>query len=472
MKKIDTNNSRKRKSQVSRVNSAAHPPGRTDGIRGACRGGGCAEAVKSDRYDLRAMMTMESVLDPANLNAAHKRVVANKGAPGVDGMKVSELEEYIRQNWEKIRTWLLEDKYRPMPVRKVEIEKDGGGTRTLGIPTVLDRFIQQAVLQVLQPYFDPLFSEHSYGYRPGRKATDAALKARSYVKEGKRWVVDMDLEKFFDRVNHDTLMVRLWRHIPDKRILHLIRRYLKAGMMEGGLVSPREEGTPQGGPLSPLLSNILLDELDKELEKRGHCFVRYADDCNIYVASQAAGERVLDSLEKFLSEKLRLTVNRSKSAVDRPWRRKFLGYSVTSNFKPKMRIDKTRIQKLKRKVKGVLRGARGRSLNHSIEALNPKLRGWMSYYRATECKSVLLELDQWIRVRLRVVIWRQWKQPKTRLRNLKKLGLPEEQARMAAWNRRGPFWNATYKYVGIALPPRWFEDRGLLSLHTLHHNWS
>lgn len=468
MKKIDTGNSPKGKDSVGRVNAATHPPEVAEGIREGRRAGSRPKAVDTERYDLQEMMTMEEVVARENLNAAYRRVVANKGSPGVDGMKVNELGDYIRTHWEKIEGWLLSDKYRPKPVLKVEIEKPGGGIRTLGIPTVLDRFIQQALLQVLQPYFDPLFSEHSYGYRPGRRATDAVQMARGYIEEGKRWVVDMDLEKFFDRVNHDVLMVRLWRHIPDKRILRLIRRYLQAGMMEGGVVSPRAAGTPQGGPLSPLLSNILLDEMDKELEKRGHRFVRYADDCNIYVASRAAGERVLESLEKFLSEKLRLKVNRSKSAVDRPWKRKFLGYSVTVNRKPKLRAAPESVRKLKKNVKEVLRKGRGRSVRQTIAILNPKLRGWIGYFRYVETTGILTELDGWIRRRLRCVFWRQWKRPKTRYRKLRQLGLPEERARASAGNGRGPWWNAGASHMNHALRKSWFDRHGLISLATQH----
>lgn len=472
MKKIATENSPRERGTDGRVNVTTHPSDKADGIRGICRSGSQAEAVKAERDDQQAKMTMEEVLKPENLNRAYKRVVANKGSPGVDGMRVEQLGNYLEQNMEKLADWLRDDKYRPKPVRKAEVEKPGGGTRMLGVPTVVDRFIQQALLQVLQPYFDARFSDHSYGYRPGRDGTQAVLKARGYVEEGKRWVVDMDLEKFFDHVNHDVLMARLWRHIADKRILHLIRRYLKAGMMADGLICSRSEGTPQGGPLSPLLSNILLDELDKELEKRGHRFVRYADDCNIYVASQRAGERVLDNVEKFLSQKLRLKVNRNKSAVDRPWKRKFLGYSITSNYKPRTRIAKESIRKLKKKVKKTLKGARGRKLERTISELNPQLRGWMYYFRYTQAPSVLKELDAWIRIRLRVIIWRQWKRPRTRLRKLKQLGLSTEQAVMSAWNRRGPTWNARYKYVAIALSAKWFANQGLLSLEILHRRLS
>ncbi|MFQ5696441.1 MAG: group II intron reverse transcriptase/maturase, partial [Terriglobia bacterium] len=291
---------------------------------------------------------MEEVLRRENLRAAHARVVRNGGAPGIDGMTVEALMPYCREHWGRIREDLLSGTYMPQAVRRVEIPRpDGKGTRTLGIPTVLDRLIQQALLRVLQPMFDPTFSEGSFGFRPGRSAHGAVERAREHIAAGYRWVVDLDLDKFFDRVNHDVLMARVARRVKDKRVLRLIRRYLQAGMMAGGLMSPRTEGTPQGGPLSPLLSNILLDELDCELARRGHRFVRYADDCNVYVRSKAAGERVRTSLERFLRERLRLRVNRDKSAVARPWQRKFLGYSVTVHREPKLRVAPQSVKRLK-----------------------------------------------------------------------------------------------------------------------------
>lgn len=468
MRRTDPENSPKERGSAGRGDPATPPPWEADGIRSKRREGSHAEAVKTERNDPRERMTMEAVLSPENLNAALRRVVSNKGAPGVDAMTVGELEGHLKENWERIADWLLSDRYRPKPVRKVEIEKPGGGIRVLGIPTVLDRFIQQALLQVMQPCFDPHFSEHSYGFRPGRSAAQAVQAARGHIEEGKRWVVDMDLEKFFDRVNHDVLMVRLWRHIADKRILHLIRRYLQAGMMEGGLASPRSEGTPQGGPLSPLLSNILLDDLDKELERRGHRFVRYADDCNIYVASREAGERVLDSIEKFLEKDLRLKVNRAKSAVDRPWSRKFLGYSVTASREPKLRVAAESVRKLKKNVKEILRKGRGRSVKRTIADLNPKLRGWMVYFRHTQCPSILPEIDSWLRRRLRCIVWRQWKRPKTRRRKLRQLGLSLERARTSAGNGRGPWYNAGSQAMNHALPINWFDRLGLINLHACH----
>ena len=312
------------------------------------------------------MTLMDKVVSRENLLLAHRRVVQNKGAPGVDGMSVEELWAFCQKHWPAIRERLLKGTYVPQPVRKVEIPKSGGkGTRTLGIPTVLDRLIQQAALQVLSPIFDPTFSDGSFGFRPGRSTHDAVRRARQHMAAGHRWVVDMDLEKFFDRVNHDVLMARLRRRVEDRRVLVVINRYLQAGMMEGGIVSPRTEGTPQGGPLSPLLSNVLLDELDRELERRGHRFVRYADDCNVYVKSKRAGERVMESLERFLREKLRLKVNRDKSTVARPWERKFLGYSVTTHHQPKLKVAKESVKRFKDKLRQAFGMGRGRKIGRA-----------------------------------------------------------------------------------------------------------
>jgi group II intron reverse transcriptase/maturase len=349
-------------------------------------------------------------------------------------------------------------------VRRVEIPKPGGGVRQLGIPTVLDRLIQQALHQVLQPMFEPTFSEASYGFRPGRNAHQALRRAQQYVASGKRWVVDMDLEKFFDRVNHDLLMSKLAKQIGDARALVLIRRYLTAGMMTEGLVQPRTEGTPQGGPLSPLLSNILLTDLDRELERRGHAFCRYADDCNIYVGSKRAGEDILASLTGFLCERLKLTVNRAKSAVARPWQRKFLGYSLTWHPEPKLRIAPASLQKLTDKVRELLRGARGRSVGATIGLLNPVLRGWAAYFQLAQTKRALEQQDGWVRRRLRCILWRQWKRPRTRQRNLMQQGLTWERAWHSAYNGRGPWWNAGASHMNAAYPKSWFDARGLVSL--------
>jgi RNA-directed DNA polymerase len=408
---------------------------------------------------------MEEVVCRENMLAAYQRVVGNKGAAGVDGMTVDELMPMLRERWQDIRDELLGDRYVPQPVRKVDIPKSGGkGVRMLGIPTVLDRLIQQALLQVLQPYVDPTFSEHSFGFRPGRSAHQALEKAREHIAAGHRWVIDMDLEKFFDRVNHDVLMSRLARRIEDKRILRLIRRYLQAGMMEGGLVSPRTQGTPQGGPLSPLLSNVLLDELDKELERRGHRFVRYADDCNVYVRSRRAGERTLTSIERFLRKRLRLQVNREKSAVDRPWKRKFLGYTFTMHYQPKLKVAPESVKRFKGRVREMFRRGRGRSLRRLLEELRPVLIGWTSYYRKSQVRITFEELDQWIRRKLRAILWRQWKRPWTRAKNLIRRGLAHVRAWVSATNGRGPWWNAGARHMNQAVPTRYLRQLGLVSL--------
>lgn len=414
-------------------------------------------------------MLMEEVLRRENVLAAYERVVHNGGAPGVDGMTVDELMPFCREHWARIRSELLGGTYVPKPVRRVEIPKpDGKGTRALGIPTVLDRLIQQALLQVLTPIFDPTFSGGSFGFRPGRSAHGAVARAREHIAAGFRWVTDLDLEKFFDRVNHDVLMARVAKRVRDKRVLLLIRRYLTAGVMEGGLVSPRSEGTPQGGPLSPLLSNILLDELDKELERRGHRFVRYADDCNVYVRSKAAGERVMASLERFLREVLRLKVNRDKSAVARPWERKFLGYTVTVHREPKLRVAPQSVKRLKGKLRPILRRGRGRNLAGVVEELGPIIRGWVAYFRMVGVKASFEELDAWVRRKLRVILWRQWKRPGTRLRELRRRGLDAARAASSAYNGRGPWWNAGASHMKEAVPTAALRRMGLVSFVDEH----
>ncbi len=407
---------------------------------------------------------MGTVCERGNLMLAYDRVVKNKGAAGVDGIGTAKFKEHLKQHWPTIKAKLLAGEYIPSPVRRVDIPKPQGGVRTLGIPTLTDRLIQQALHQVLSPIFEADFSEHSYGFRPGRNAHQAVKAARQYVAAGRRVVVDMDLEKFFDRVNHDLLMQKLSTKIDDGRVLCLIRRYLEAGMMAEGMVSQRTEGTPQGGPLSPLLSNILLTELDRELECRGHAFCRYADDCNIYVKSKTAGERVMASITRFLADTLKLTVNAAKSAVAFPWERKFLGYSLTWHKAPKLRIAPTSLKRLEGKIREVLQGARGRSLTAVITELNPILRGWMAYFKLTETKRALEELDGWIRHKLRCMLWRQWKRPYTRAKNLMKAGLTEERAFRSAFNQRGPWWNSGARHMNQAFPKSFFDRLGLVSL--------
>jgi RNA-directed DNA polymerase len=409
---------------------------------------------------------LEAVVERENMWRALKQVERNKGAAGVDNMTVEQLRAYLREHWLGIREELLAGDYHPQPVRKVEIPKPGGsGMRMLGIPTVLDRLIQQALQQVLSPLFEVSFSESSYGFRPRRSAQQAVLKAREYVREGRRWVVDIDLEKFFDRVNHDVLMSRLARRIKDKRVLRLIRRYLQAGMMSNGLTTVRREGTPQGGPLSPLLSNILLDELDKELERRGHKFCRYADDSNIYVQSRSAGERVMKSITRFLEQRLRLKVNAEKSAVARPWERKFLGYSLTWHREARLKVAASSVSRVKEKLREIFRRGRGRNVGRLIEAeLTPLLRGWMNYFRLAEVKGIFDELESWIRRKLRCLIWRQGKRPYARAKYLMRRGLAKAQALKSAMNGRGPWWNAGAAHMHAAFPKSYFDRCGLLSL--------
>jgi RNA-directed DNA polymerase len=407
---------------------------------------------------------IEIMLGRANMELAYRKVVSNKGAPGVDGMTTEDLKAHLQINWLTVKEELMTGRYKPQPVKQVEIPKPDGGVRKLGIPTVMDRLIQQALHQILNPIFDPIFSESSYGFRPGRSAHQAILKAKEYIAEGRRWVVDLDLEKFFDKVNHDILMSRVARKVKDKHILLLIRKYLQAGIMIGGIETIREEGTPQGGPLSPLLSNILLDELDKELETRGHKFCRYADDCNVYVKSKESGERVMKSIKALLEKRLKLKVNEEKSKVERPWKRKFLGYTVTNEKKSRITIAKKTIDRMKDKIREKIGQGRGRSLATTIKELQPLLRGWISYFRYTEVDSALKELDSWIRRKLRKILWKQMKQPKTRAKEMMKQGVAEEMARKTAGSRKGAWRNAMTKAMHIAFPISFFESMGLISL--------
>ena len=407
---------------------------------------------------------MEAVLERGNLMKAYERVLRNKGASGVDGIGVSEFKEHLKRHWPTIRARLLAGEYIPAPVRRVDIPKPQGGVRTLGIPTLTDRMIQQALHQVLSPLFEPGFSDSSYGFRPGRSAHQAVEAAGEHVAAGNRWVVDLDLEKFFDRVNHDIVMGKLAQEVGDARVLKLIRRYLEAGMMADGLISPRREGMPQGGPLSPLLSNILLTELDRELECRGHRFCRYADDFNVYVKSEKAGHRLMAKLEAFLWIRLKLKVNSTKSAVARPWEWQFLGYRVMGFKESRLSIAKGSRQRFADKVRAGLRKARGRNLARAIEALNPLLRGWAAYFRLVKTKRPFLALDGWIRHKLRAILWRQWKRVYTRARHLMKAGLSEVRAWKSATNGRGPWWNSGASHMNAAFPKVYFDRLGLVSL--------
>jgi RNA-directed DNA polymerase len=408
---------------------------------------------------------LEQVVERDNMVKAYRRVRQNRGAAGINGMTVEALHDFLQRNWPGIKAQLLSGTYVPQPVRRVEIPKPGGGTRLLGVPTVLDRLIQQAILQKLSPLFDPEFSEHSYGFRPGRSAWQAVLQARHYQREGKRWVVDMDLEKFFDEVNHDILMARIGRKVKDRKLLHLIRLYLQSGVMTGGLVSPTPKGTPQGGPLSPLLSNILLDDLDKELERRGHSFCRYADDCNIYVSCRLGAERVMASITRFVETQLKLKVNRTKSAAARPWQRKFLGYSFTAHKESRVRVSAESVKRFRGHLKQLFRKGRGRNLARFIrEDLNPVLRGWINYFRLAENKGFAEDLDKWVRRRLRLIVWRQWKRTWTRFKNLMKRGIAKERAATSASNGRGPWYNSGASHMNHALPKKYFYGLGLISL--------
>lgn len=404
---------------------------------------------------------MEVILDAENLKRAYKKVVKNGGAPGIDGVTTESFKGYLAANWNQTRKELLAGVYKPEPVKRVEIPKPGGGTRKLGIPTMLDRFIQQAMHQVLQSRWDKTFSEHSYGFRPGRSAHQAVEQAREYIRAGYRYVVDLDLEKFFDRVNHDILMDRAAKRISDKRVLKVLRAYLNAGILENGLVQPAEEGVPQGGPLSPLLSNLMLDELDRELETRKLHYVRYADDCNIYVASERAGQRVMTSITKFLSKRLRLQVNQEKSAVGKPSRRKFLGFSFVMKAELKIRLANQSKERFKRKIRELTRPTKGRSLEQVILAIRKYLVGWHGYFRLCQTPSVFKALDQWIRRRLRCYLWRQWKRGKTRYHELIKRGVPSHAAAAVAGSPKGPWRLSASPPLQHAIPSEYLYALGL-----------
>ena len=436
------------------------PFGRPGEAWGAGRSGEPSTATNGDARS-GTWRLMEEVVQPSNLKAALKRVRQNKGSPGIDGMTVKELPTWLMGNWQRLREELLAGSYQPSPVRRQTIPKPGGGERELGIPTVVDRFIQQAILQVLQPRFDPGFSEHSYGFRPGRGAHDAVRCAQQYVQAGRRWVVDVDLAKFFDRVNHDVLMGRLEKRIGDTRMLGLIRRYLDTGVMVSGVVIERHEGTPQGGPLSPLLANVLLDEVDKELERHGHAFVRYADDCNVYVRSRRAGERVLAGLRKLYTE-IRLQINEAKSAVDLAVRRQFLGFSfwVAKEGRVKLRVAGKALDAMKAKVRELSNRNRGRSLPTVAQDLAEYLNGWREYFKLADTPGVFSDLDKWIRHRLRCLQLKQWKRGTTVFRELRARGMSVDEAAMVAANTRSWWHNSALK-LNFALPNLYFDRLGL-----------
>jgi RNA-directed DNA polymerase len=408
---------------------------------------------------------MEEVCERENLKEALRRVKANKGSAGVDGMTVGGITDYLKQHWPAIREQLLSGTYKPQPVRRVEIPKpDGGGVRKLGIPSVLDRFIQQAVMQVLQKQWDRTFSDHSYGFRPGRSAHQAVAQAQQYIAEGHGWCVDLDLEKFFDRVNHDKLMGQIAKRVEDKRLLRLIRAFLNVGVMENGLVSPSVEGTPQGGPLSPLLSNLVLDELDRELKRRSHRFVRYADDCNIYVSSERAGQRVMESITRFITQKLKLKVNEAKRAVAQPQERKFLGFSFTAGPEVRRVIAPKALDRFRQRIREITRRAKGVGMETTMEELAPYMRGWRSYFGFCETPEVLIGLTRWVRLRLRAALWRQWKTPRRRRAALLELGVRPRLASNTAGSGLGPWYLAKAKALSVGLSNAYFKSLGLPSL--------
>ena len=412
---------------------------------------------------------MEEILSRDNMFLALERVMRNKGSHGVDGMKVDELQPFLIQNWLHIKESILKGEYKPKAVRRVEIPKPDGGIRLLGIPTVLDRLIQQAISQVLTRIFDPHFSDNSYGFRPGRSAHQAILKAREHINRGNKYVVDMDLEKFFDKVNHDILMHRIAKRIADKRVLKLIRLYLQSGIMLNGIQVKSEEGTPQGGPLSPLLANILLDDLDKELEKRGHSFCRYADDCNIYVKSERAGQRLMESITNFLEKKIKLKVNKEKSAVDRPTKRKFLGFSFyITRGGYDIRIHPKSIKRLKEKVREITSRSYSISIDARIAKLNQITIGWVNYFAIAKAKGIVQSLDEWIRRRLRMCYWKQWKKPKTRVKNLIALGVPQHKAYEWGNTRKGYWRIASSPILARSLTNKYFKS---ISYHSLSERY-
>ena len=455
-------NSDKRQNIRSNLDFSSSPTGeaRRAGREGSESLGTTSEPESSARTD----RMMEEIVERENLKEALRRVKANKGSAGVDGMTVNQIGDYLKQHWPAIREQLLSGTYRPKPVKRVEIPKPDGGVRKLGIPTVLDRFIQQAVMQVLQQRWDSGFSDHSYGFRPGRSAHQAVAQAQRYIAAGYGWVVDLDLEKFFDRVNHDKLMAQIAKRVDDKRLLKLIRAFLNAGVMENGLISPSVEGTPQGGPLSPLLSNIVLDELDRELERRGHRHVRYADDCNIYVRSERAGHRVMKSITLFITQRLKLKVNEAKSAVARPQERKFLGFTFTNGPEVRRAIAPKALTRFKDRIREITRQAKGVSIETTVKRLATYMVGWRGYFGFCETPEVLIGLVRWVRLRLRCALWRQWKTPRRRRAALLELGVRPQLAANTAGSGRGPWYLARAKALSVGASNAYFRSLGLPSL--------
>ena len=425
------------------------------------------ESVNDELFDTSRLL--EKVLERDNMLEAMYKVIRNKGSHGIDGMKTDELREHVKKTWLTVKSKLLEGKYNPSPVRRVEIPKPDGGVRLLGIPTVQDRMIQQAIAQVLSEIYEPTFSESSFGFRSNRGAKDAIKQSETYINQGHKWVVDMDLEKFFDKVNHDILMSKLEKKVNDRRLLKLIRKYLESGVLINGIKVSSEEGTPQGGPLSPLLANIMLDDIDKELEKRGHKFCRYADDCNIYVKSRKAGTRVLNSITKLIENELKLKVNRNKSAVDLVSKRKYLGFSFYfAEGGAKIRIHDKSIKRFKDKIRFITNRNRGISMDERLLKLNDSIKGWINYFGIANAKRKLLELDQWIRRRLRACIWKQWKRVKTRFKNLIKLGVPKYKAYEYANTRKGYWRISSSPILETTLNNRYFKSIGLMSLSNIY----
>jgi RNA-directed DNA polymerase len=457
---VRLNDDKRQKNQLQQ--SLALPEtGKSEALESSGQGTESSGAKHKSESPASSEQLMEGICERENCKQAWARVKANKGSAGIDEMTVEKLPVYLKQHWPEVREQLLGGTYKPNPVKRVEIPKPDGGMRKLGIPTVLDRLIQQMVLQVLQRGWDPTFSEHSYGFRPGRSAHQAVAQAQRYIAEGYGWVVDLDLEKFFDGVNHDRLMARLASRISDKRVLKLIRRFLQAGVMENGLVSPSEEGTPQGGPLSPLLSNIVLDELDRELERRGLRYVRYADDCNIYVRSQRAGERVMEGITRYLTTKLKLKVNQAKSAVARPKDRKFLGFSFTGGKEPRRRIAPKAIVRFKERIRELTRRTRGISMEQRAKELSAYLRGWRGYFGFCQTPSVLHSLDQWLRRRLRSALWKQWKRGSRRFAELRKRNIGRDLAAKTAGSPHGPWRLANSPALSSALTNAYFNSLGI-----------